>query len=122
MIELDKVRHDIAVGGLAEPTKVALLRSADDIRDHAPTLGFPLVAEAAARLCQLIRNAPDGTRIPLELIEQHVYAVRAIHREYARSDAKELAAKLIKELSAVTNEFLALANLDRSRLRTTGQS
>jgi hypothetical protein len=39
--------------------------------------------------------------------------VRAIYREYARSDAKELAAMLTKRLRDVTDEFLIHENRDR---------
>ena len=47
------------------------------------------------------------------LIDQHVDAVRAIHREYARSDAKQLATMLTKRLRDVTDEFLVHENRDR---------
>ena len=46
-------------------------------------------------------------------MDQHVDAVRAIHREYSRSDAKELAATLTKRLRAVTDEFLMHENRGR---------
>ena len=39
--------------------------------------------------------------------------MRAIHREYARSDAKQLAATLTKRLREVTDEFLVHENRDR---------
>jgi hypothetical protein len=42
-----------------------------------------------------------------------VDAVRAIFREYARSDAKDLAATLTKRLREVTDEFLVHENRDR---------
>ena len=46
-------------------------------------------------------------------MDQHVDAVRAIHREYSRSDAKELAATLTKRLRLVTDEFLMHENRGR---------
>jgi hypothetical protein len=42
-----------------------------------------------------------------------VDAVRAIFREYARSDAEQLAARLTKTLHEVTDEFLRHENRDR---------
>jgi hypothetical protein len=42
--------------------------------------------------------------------------VRAIYREYARSDAKELAATLTKRLHEVTGEFLRYENRGRSEV------
>ena len=67
----------------------------------------------ANSLCRLIEHTPADSRIPLKLIDQHVDAVRAIYREYARSDAKELAATLTKRLRDVTDEFLIQENHDR---------
>jgi hypothetical protein len=46
-------------------------------------------------------------------MDQHVDAVRAIFREYSRSDAKELAALLSGRLREVTDEFLIRENHDR---------
>jgi hypothetical protein len=60
-----------------------------------------------------MEHTPDNTPIPPMLIEQHVDAVRAIYREYARSDAKALAAKLTERLREVTDEFLMHENRDR---------
>ena len=46
-------------------------------------------------------------------MDQHVDAVRAIYREYSRSDAKELASVLTKRLREVTDEYLIRENRDR---------
>ena len=71
------------------------------------------MALAADSLCRLIEHTPDVTRIPHTLVDQHVDAVHAIHREYSRSDAKDLAATLTKRLRAVTDEFLIHENRGR---------
>ena len=68
---------------------------------------IPRWRRAADSLCRLIEYTPDATRIPLKLVDQHVDAVRAIYREYSRSDAKELAAMLTQRLREVTDEFLS---------------
>ena len=99
--------------GFTKATKEALFHAAHDIKGEAATFGFPAVAAAADSLCRLIEHTPDATRIPLKLVDQHVDAVRAIYREYARSDAKELAATLTKRLREVTDEFLIHENRDR---------
>jgi HPt (histidine-containing phosphotransfer) domain-containing protein len=90
-----------------------LFHAAHDIKGEAATFGYPAVASAADSLCRLIEHTPDMTPIPPNLIDQHVDAVRAIYREYARSDAKQLAAKLTKRLREVTDEFLLHENSDR---------
>ena len=46
-------------------------------------------------------------------MDQHVDAVRAIFREYARSDAEERAAMLTGRLREVTDEFLIFENRNR---------
>ena len=71
------------------------------------------MAGAADSLCRLIELTPDVTRIPIKLVDQHVDAVRAIHREYTRSDARDLAAQLTRRLREVTDEFLMHENRDR---------
>ncbi len=103
---LDQARRDLLKDGYSDSTKVALFHAAHDIKGEAATFGYPAVASAADSLCRLIEHTPDVTRIPVKLIDQHVDAVRAIYREYARSDAKELAAMLTKRLRDVTDGFL----------------
>jgi HPt (histidine-containing phosphotransfer) domain-containing protein len=110
---LDKARDSVANGGFSKANKEALFHAAHDIKGQAATFGFPLVASAADSLCRLIEHTPDAARIPIKLVDQHVDAVRAIYREYARSDAEELAAKLTQRLRDVTDDFLIQENRDR---------
>ena len=110
---LDKARHAVLQGGLTYANKQALFHAAHDIKGEAATFGFPAVASAADSLCRLIELTPDVTRIPLKLVTQHVDAVRAIHREYSRSDAKELARRLTHRLREVTDDFLVRENRNR---------
>jgi HPt (histidine-containing phosphotransfer) domain-containing protein len=109
---LDKARRELAKNPDAA-SKDALFHAAHDIKGEAATFGFPAVASAAQSLCRLIEHAPNIARVPSALIDQHVDAVRAIHREYARSDAKQLATALTKRLRDVTDEFLLHENRDR---------
>lgn len=110
---LDRARRSVGNTGFTRANKEALFHAAHDIKGEAATFGYPAVASAANSLCRLIEHTPDVTRIPFELVDQHVDAVRAIYREYARSDAKELAARLTKRLREVTDEFLIHENRDR---------
>ena len=45
-------------------------------------------------------------RIPLTLLDQHVDAIRAVVREYARPDLLDAATALTRRLREVTDEFL----------------
>lgn len=110
---LDQARSEVKRHGFTPKTKEALFHAAHDIKGEAATFGFPGVTGAAESLCRLIEHAPDVTRIPLQLIDQHVDAVRAIYREYARSDAVELAYSLSRRLREVTDEFLLHVNRHR---------
>jgi HPt (histidine-containing phosphotransfer) domain-containing protein len=110
---LDQAWRSIAADGFTAANKDAVFHAAHDIKGEAATFGFPLLALAADSLCRLIEHTPDVTRIPVKLVDQHVDAVRAIHREYAHSDAKELAATLTKRLRVVTDEFLKHENRSR---------
>lgn len=110
---LDQARRTIIASGFTKAAKEKLFHAAHDIKGEAATLGFPLVAAVADSLCRLIEYTPDAMRIPIKLVDQHVDAVRAIHREYSRSNAEELAALLTGRLREVTDEFLIAENRDR---------
>ena len=110
---LDRARRSIRKHGFNKNNKQALFHAAHDIKGEAATFGYPAVASAADSLCRLIEHTPDVKCVPFTLVDQHVDAVRAIYREYARSDAKELAAQLTKRLREVTDEFLIHENRDR---------
>ena len=110
---LEQARRAVAAGGFTMANRDAVFHAAHDIKGEAATFGYPLVAAAADSLCRLIELTPDPMRIPAKLVDQHVDAVRAIHREYSRSDAKELATTLTKRLRAVTDEFLRHENRGR---------
>jgi HPt (histidine-containing phosphotransfer) domain-containing protein len=110
---LDNARFSVIKGGFNRANCEALFHAAHDIKGEAATFGFPAMAAAADSLCRLIEYTPDATRIPAKLVNQHVDAVRAIYREYSRSDAKELSALLTRRLREVTDEFLIAENSDR---------
>jgi HPt (histidine-containing phosphotransfer) domain-containing protein len=110
---LDLARHAVKAKGFIQQTHSDLFHAAHDIKGEAATFGFPAVAAAAESLCRLIEHTPDIRKIPLSLVDQHVDAVRAIFREYSRSDAKEIASVLTKRLRDVTDEFLVAQNQHR---------
>lgn len=110
---LDTARQKIRAHGINKARRDALFHAAHDIRGQAATFRYPLAAAGADSLCRLIEHTPDIARIPIALIDQHVDAVRAIVREYARPDIAQVAAALNKRLRQVTDEFLARENKDR---------
>ena len=111
---LDAARHAVKTSSFTRKTRDALFHAAHDIKGEAATFGFPAVSSAADSLCRLIEYTPDATRIPLKLVDQHVDAVRAIIREYHRTDAADLAQMLTQRLREVTDDFLAAENSMRA--------
>jgi HPt (histidine-containing phosphotransfer) domain-containing protein len=107
---LEAARQTVAHKGFNETTHDALFRAAHDIKGEAATFGYPELAGVAESLCRLLEHTPELTRIPQSLVDQHVDALRAIGREYARSDLAEVARTLTARLRDVTDEFLKHEN------------
>jgi HPt (histidine-containing phosphotransfer) domain-containing protein len=107
---LEAARQDVKSSGFTDKTHDALFRAAHDIKGEAGTFGFPAVAGIADSLCRLLEHTPDMKRIPLSAVDQHVDAVRAVVREYARPDLLDVAAALTKRLREVTDDFLRQEN------------
>jgi HPt (histidine-containing phosphotransfer) domain-containing protein len=110
---LDAARHKIRDAGFTKASREALFHAAHDIKGEAATFGYPAVAGVAESLCRLVEHTPTIERIPVALVEQHVDAVRAIIREYSRSDVQAMAVALTRRLREVTDEFLIRENQDR---------
>lgn len=103
---LDKARQQVRQSGMTKHSGEALFRAAHDIKGEAATFGFPLVAAVAESLCRLIDHASDPRRIPLDLIDQHVDAIRAIMREQNRPGAQAVAEELTRRLREISRFFL----------------
>ncbi len=92
--------------GYTPETLMSLYRVSHDIRGEALTFGFPLSARVADSLCTLIDMAPDKTRIPTIVIDQHIQTIRAIVAERAKGEGSPIARTLAKRLCDVTSEFI----------------
>jgi chemotaxis protein histidine kinase CheA len=119
---LDNARHKVRQMGLMKQTRQELFLAAHDVKGDSGTLGYPEVSRAAESLCRLLEHAPDLNKIPISIIDQHVDAIRAIVREYSRSDIAAIAAALTGKLRAVTDEFLVKENRHRPDVLKTIQS
>ena len=107
---LEAARQDVKRHGFTQKGHDILFRAAHDIKGEASTFGFPAVAGVAESLCRLIEHTPDMQHIPLALVDQHVDAIRAVVREYARPDLTDAATALTRRLREVTDEFLKSEN------------
>lgn len=110
---LERARRELRDSGINDKTREALLHAAHDIKGEAATFGYPLAGDVAHSLCRLIEHTPDMGRIPLDLIDQHVDAVRAIIREKTGTEAESVAVQLAKGLREVTEDFLRRENPHR---------
>ncbi len=110
---LDTARAEIRTSGMTEATRDRLSRAVEDVKGNAPMLGFPEAAPVADSLGRLLEHTPDMTRIPAELIDQHVNAIRAIVREHDRKDILTMATVLTTRLRQVTEDFLRHENRQR---------
>jgi chemotaxis protein histidine kinase CheA len=113
---LEAARGNVKRHGFNKTTHDELFRTAHDIRGHAATFGYPEAGGVADTLCRLVEHTPDMTRIPIELVDQHVDAVRAIVRDHGRVDRSAIADELTRRLRDVTDEFVRSENRDRPDL------
>jgi HPt (histidine-containing phosphotransfer) domain-containing protein len=107
---LEAARQTVAREGFNKKTHDAVFRAAHDIKGQAATFGYPELAGVAESLCRLLEHTPELALIPHSLVDQHVDALRAIEREYARTDLADVARALTGRLRDVTDEFLRHEN------------
>jgi HPt (histidine-containing phosphotransfer) domain-containing protein len=110
---LDAARDAVKEKGFGKRNREELFHAAHDLKGDAATFGFPLAAPAAASLCRILEHTPETDRVPFELVDQHVDAVRAIVREYARPDIDDIATALTEKLRQVSQDFLLHENRHR---------
>jgi HPt (histidine-containing phosphotransfer) domain-containing protein len=93
--------------GLNKDTLATLFQAAHNIKGQALTLGFPLVGQVAASFCHLIETIPSPDKLPLELAERYVTAIRAMVTEGAKDVDNKTGVALLDSLHGVTDEYLA---------------
>jgi chemotaxis protein histidine kinase CheA len=116
VIECDRLsaaHAAIVAQGLNKERGDELFRAAHDIKGDAATFGFPSAGVAAESLCRIIEHAPDLSRVPDELIANHINAIHAIVREHTRIEKAGVERELNRRLRTVADEYLAAVNRDR---------
>lgn len=84
-----------------------LFAASHDLKGQAETLGYPIVGNICASLCNLLEHCPKSLPVPPVLINQHVDSVKAIVREKATGTEHPTAAAIADKLHEVVNHFLA---------------
>ncbi|MGE0611032.1 MAG: Hpt domain-containing protein [Hyphomicrobiales bacterium] len=105
-LRLSKARDRATAGSLAGPLVEQLFQVSHDLKGQASTLGYPLAADICSSLCRLIDRTPDVSRLPGDLVNHHVDAVRAIARSRATGVDNPKASALAERLRDVTEDFL----------------
>lgn len=96
------------VESLADPEISApLFRAAHDLKGQAGTFGSPYVATVAASLCMIFEDDVTLANAPPVLVEQHINAIVAMHRERAVSGTDSLASTLCEELTNITQTIVS---------------
>lgn len=93
--------------GFEPDLRAGLFARSHDIKGQAMTLGFAAAGRVAGSLCNLLDTVADATRLPQELVRQHVLAIRAISRESVQNEANPVAEKLADRLGEVTMDYIA---------------
>jgi HPt (histidine-containing phosphotransfer) domain-containing protein len=109
--------HDVVVSqGFTTAGRDELFRAAHDIKGHAATFGYPTAGIAAESLCRILEHAPDLSKVPADLIANHIKAIHAIVREHSQIDKLGVEHELSQRLRLVADEYLTAANHDRPEI------
>jgi chemotaxis protein histidine kinase CheA len=84
----------------------AFYRAVHDIKGQSTTLGFPLATQVAASLCTLIERIERRDLLPIEMIDKHVDAIRAIVREKAKDENDRIGARLAAALVDLATAYV----------------
>jgi chemotaxis protein histidine kinase CheA len=84
-----------------------LFRASHDLKGQATTFEFPMVARVASSLCKLMDSLGSHDKVPLQLVEAHVDAIRVIHREKIKEISNLTALTLVEELETRVTKALA---------------
>ncbi|MHA1523774.1 MAG: Hpt domain-containing protein [Alphaproteobacteria bacterium] len=104
---LHKARAEMRAHGLAGEVGETVFRVAHDLRGQGETFGYPVVTEICASLCRLMEAGMEAQNTPVDLVEHHINAVRAVIRDRAKGAASGLASNLVSELNLATQAFIA---------------
>ena len=103
---LEVSRRTLTTGGLSKASVDVMFRAAHDIKGEAATFGYDFAGELAASLCRLILHTPTPARLPLDLIDRHVEAIRAVVRENRKGTTDPVSLEVVDRLRDLAEAFL----------------
>jgi len=101
--------RDAYASDQSDKTRGALYRAAHDLKGQGKTFDFPLVARVAGSLCTLAEESDGGARLPAQLLDAHVDAIKVIVRDGIKDPSNKTASALAHELERQVKAFLAKA-------------
>lgn len=104
---LEQARTSLHENGQNSATMELMFRSAHDIKGDAATLGFPLAGTIAGSLGRLIYHWPKGSRLPLQVVDRAVDAIKAVVRENVRHPQAPTGAEVAEKLAILVEQSLA---------------
>ena len=104
--KLEAARADVRAKGMTSETAEVLYMRAHDLKGLGTTYEFPLVTRIAASLCKLIDNPETRVAAPLQLVDAHIDAIKAVVRDSIKTDAHPVGKILAEELESKTRAFL----------------
>jgi chemotaxis protein histidine kinase CheA len=107
-IKLEAARDTFRSGPEEEDKQQVLYRASHDIRGQGKTFGYPLAAELADGLCDLIDGVDDVDSKIVDLVDAHIDAIRAVVRDDVRNDQDRIARSLIEELRGAREAIIGV--------------
>jgi hypothetical protein len=92
----------------SDKARAALYRAAHDLKGQGKTFDFPLVARVASSLSKLAEESDAGSRLPPNLVDAHVDAIKIIVRDGIKDPANKTASALADELERQVSAFLGM--------------
>jgi chemotaxis protein histidine kinase CheA len=92
------VARDAYAADQNDKTRGAFYRAAHDLKGQGKTFDFPLVARVAGSLCKLVEESNAASKLPANLLDAHVDAIKIIVRDGIKDPANKTASTLALEL------------------------
>ena len=103
---LNDVRLELADKGYTSERLDRLFTCAHDIKGQAATYGYPVAGIIGKLLADLLERAPEGTQVPLAVIDQHVDTIRVIVREDIKGNGNAQTNNIIEGLRVLDHTTL----------------
>ena len=102
---LTNARQAVRMQGLSGETRKELYRTAHDLKGQGETYGYPLITLVCSTLCKLLESALEPDLIPLDIIDNHVDAVRNMMKMKIKTDNHPQSVAVSDKLYEVVIEF-----------------